>query len=211
MNIAIRTQRVLIATWRSGAGRRGYILVRANKGAGHRLFISTATRDRLVTCRRTQSRSPRCSCPLAFLLSRLVQRQPRAPEQRSVARVRARITGPIRRRSTSQRRVPGSQTPPARWDVGTMHPNSANSTGPMRAGRGGGGRTPDPGRRRRAGTIVRAASDRRAGTGCPDPLTLKGRRGAASGAGFCIHGAGDAAGPPPQPPHRPAGDHHMRR
>jgi hypothetical protein len=37
MNIAIRTQRALIATWRSGAGRRGYILVRANKGAGKRL------------------------------------------------------------------------------------------------------------------------------------------------------------------------------
>ena len=37
MNIAFRTQRALIATWRSGAGRRGYILVRANKGAGNRL------------------------------------------------------------------------------------------------------------------------------------------------------------------------------
>ena len=66
----------------------------------------------------------------------------------SVSRSSARITGPTRRRSISQRREPGSQTPPARCmtcassrgqRIATMRPNSANSTGPIRAGRGGGG------------------------------------------------------------------------
>ena len=84
----------------------------------------------------------------------------------SVSRSSARITGPIRCRVTSQRREPGSHTPPARcrmWAkscghrTATMRPNSANSTGPMRAGRGGGERTGDPGHERRAGTIVRAS------------------------------------------------------
>ena len=87
----------------------------------------------------------------------------------SVSRSSARITGPTRRRSISQRREPGSQTPPARCmtcassrgqRTATMRPNSANSTGPMRAGRGGGERTGDPGRERRARATVRASPAR---------------------------------------------------
>ena len=82
----------------------------------------------------------------------------------SVARSSARIAGPMRFRVTSQRRLPGSHTPPARcrmWAkscgqrTATMRPSSANSTGPMRAGRGGGERTGDLGHERRAGTILR--------------------------------------------------------
>ena len=100
---------------------------------------------------------------------RSVQRHPRLPEQRGGFPFSARITGPIRCRVTSQRRVPGSHTPPARcrmWAsscgqrTATMRPNSANSTGPMRAARGGGERTDDPGHERRAGTIVRMSLQR---------------------------------------------------
>jgi hypothetical protein len=84
----------------------------------------------------------------------------------SVSRSSARITGPIRCRVTSQRRVPGSHMPPARcrmWAnsrgqrTATMRPNLANSTGPMRAGRGGGERTGDSGHERLAGTNARAS------------------------------------------------------
>ena len=72
----------------------------------------------------------------------------------SVSRSSARITGPMRCLVTSQRLPPGSHMPPARcrmWAkscgqrTATMRPNSANSTGPMRAGRGGGEHTGDPG------------------------------------------------------------------
>jgi hypothetical protein len=84
----------------------------------------------------------------------------------SVSRSSARITGPMRCRVTSQRRVPGSHMPPARcrmWAkscgqrTATMRPNSANSAGPMRAGRGWGERTGDSGQECRAGTIVRTS------------------------------------------------------
>ena len=69
-----------------------------------------------------------------------VQRHPHLPEQVGFCSS-ARITGPMRCRVTSQRRLPGSHTPPARcrmWAkscgqrTATMRPNSANSAGPMR-------------------------------------------------------------------------------
>jgi len=82
----------------------------------------------------------------------------------SVARWSARMTGPMRRRSTSQWRLPGSQRPPARRMISanscgqrtaTMAPSMLNSHGPTRAGRGGAAsasaavsaRAPAPGQR----------------------------------------------------------------
>jgi hypothetical protein len=87
----------------------------------------------------------------------------------SVSRSSARITGPMRCRVTSQRRLLGSHMPPARrrmWAkscgqrTATMRPNLANSTGPMRAGRGGEGASArgDPGHERRARTTGRVAT-----------------------------------------------------
>jgi hypothetical protein len=91
---------------------------------------------------------PPPACP-SMHGSRLVQRQPRAPEQgirRTLQGTDDRTDRPIRRRSTTHRRLPGSHTPP---DVGEVlraaDRNHASEFGefdrPMREGRGGRERT----------------------------------------------------------------------
>ena len=105
-----------------------------------RLLAVGAQAPRILQCRITRGQF---GSGLASTLWAVVEAMPACRNSGSVVRRRWRRTGPIRRRSISQRRVPGSHKPPALRISGsnscgqrtaTIAPSVPNSTGPMRAG-----------------------------------------------------------------------------